>query len=42
LERRPVKGSDFYEYRAEALTKVAVEALCENVFDSRRTARLAC
>jgi hypothetical protein len=33
LESRPVKGSDFYEYRATTDTDVAVEPLCDKVFD---------
>src|SRR5581483_2978127 len=33
LESRPVKGSDFYEYRATADTDVAVEPLCDKVYD---------
>src|SRR5581483_6763799 len=33
LESRPVRGSDFFEYRATADTDVAVEPLCDKVFD---------
>jgi hypothetical protein len=33
LESRPVTGSDFYEYRASADTDVAVEVLCDRVYE---------